>query len=812
MGGYYDPFYGVPGPAGPAGAPGTNGRTVLSGVVPPVPALGADGDFYIDTAASLLYGPKAAGAWPAGVDLHGAAGAAGADATIATVRDEGVALAARGNLNFVGTGVTATDDVGNNATVVTIPGGAGHAVQDEGVALTARANLNFVGAGVTATDDAGNNATVVTIPGGSADAIGQGAAFPAFDPGPAGIAIADDGVTNYEFPSLCLADNGDLLMGCRHGLDSNLYDSGDAVLFRSTTKGRTWDAGTVIATHATYDVGSLSLTKLSSGRIVGVIWYGELSPSFLSVSVWSLYSDDHGVTWSAPAQVNTGAYIEPSSFSHVFQRTDGSVLLPYWAWSAHATNPQQRLARSTDNGATFADYALIALDATATKLYSECSIVRLAGGNLRAFLLDYSNDIGGTDWPAPGGPSLKRWVYCDSADEGATWGGLTQAFHANSHPEVIRTAGGKFVAAIGRRDSDVDFVYLPCVRTSEDGTTWTTDADEITLDASITGDSPVNTTIYGTYSDVIEISPGVLVFAYSAMVWATAGTGACYAFIRMKYLILGGGVAPDGTAAAKGLTVRGGNIELLAGAAIRYRDAEGKTVFGPGAMPNTVQGLIGKNNAANPNDQADFSADIVAFDDGSILALPSRTVDVTVSGVNGRDAGNEAANTWYHVWAIAKPDNTINLLLSISATAPVLPSGYTRKSRIGAIRNNGSSNFFTFAQVDRAVSMFYRIVSAGTAAVLTEVDLTAAIPATARYIRGKVILFGTADTALSCLIKPTSPDDDVGANVLQTTLTVGNLTNMALGYALAVVTAQRFWYAITAPTDSVYIDVCEYHL
>jgi hypothetical protein len=44
--------------------------------------------------------------------------------------------------------------------------GGGHVIQDEGTPLTARANLNFVGAGVTATDDAGNNATVVTIPAG----------------------------------------------------------------------------------------------------------------------------------------------------------------------------------------------------------------------------------------------------------------------------------------------------------------------------------------------------------------------------------------------------------------------------------------------------------------------------------------------------------------------------------------------------------------------------------------------------------------------------------------------------------------------
>ncbi len=45
------------------------------------------------------------------------------------------------------------------------PVAAGHVIQDEGTPLTQRANLNFAGAGVTATDDSGNDATLVTIPG-----------------------------------------------------------------------------------------------------------------------------------------------------------------------------------------------------------------------------------------------------------------------------------------------------------------------------------------------------------------------------------------------------------------------------------------------------------------------------------------------------------------------------------------------------------------------------------------------------------------------------------------------------------------------
>lgn len=48
-------------------------------------------------------------------------------------------------------------------------GGSGHTIEDEGTPLTTRSKLNFVGAGVTVTDDSGDDATVVTILGGGSD-------------------------------------------------------------------------------------------------------------------------------------------------------------------------------------------------------------------------------------------------------------------------------------------------------------------------------------------------------------------------------------------------------------------------------------------------------------------------------------------------------------------------------------------------------------------------------------------------------------------------------------------------------------------
>lgn len=66
---------GAPGPTGPAGA---DGHTVLNGTGAPANTLGHDGDFYIDTATDVLYGPKAGGNWPAtGTSLIGTQGPKG---------------------------------------------------------------------------------------------------------------------------------------------------------------------------------------------------------------------------------------------------------------------------------------------------------------------------------------------------------------------------------------------------------------------------------------------------------------------------------------------------------------------------------------------------------------------------------------------------------------------------------------------------------------------------------------------------------------------------------------------------------------
>jgi hypothetical protein len=56
------------------GGAGADGKSLRSGAGTPSNGLGADGDFYIDTTNVLIFGPKASGAWPAGVSIVGPSG------------------------------------------------------------------------------------------------------------------------------------------------------------------------------------------------------------------------------------------------------------------------------------------------------------------------------------------------------------------------------------------------------------------------------------------------------------------------------------------------------------------------------------------------------------------------------------------------------------------------------------------------------------------------------------------------------------------------------------------------------------------
>lgn len=120
---------------------------------------------------------------------------------------------------------------------------------------------------------------------------------------------------------------------------------------------------------------------------------------------------------------------------------------------------------------------------------------------------------------------------------------------------------------------------------------------------------------------------------------------------------------------------------------------------------NWLTGLTISNDVTSPNTVFDVAVGAAADSTNTdILRLTagyskSNGAWSVGSGNGGIDAGSVAANTWYHVHIIRRPDTgVVDILFSGSATAPTLPANYTQFRRIGSIRTDFVGNWITFSQ------------------------------------------------------------------------------------------------------------------
>lgn len=148
---------GDPGPTGPAGAKGDTGNT---GPVGPKGDPGATGD-------TGVQGPQGD---PGPTGLPGATGPAGPQGSTGPQGSAGP----QGSTGAAGpTGPTGSTGP-QGATGPQGPAGTSRTILDEGSALANRSKLDFVGAGVTVTDDSVNDKSTVTISGGGGSGVGSG--------------------------------------------------------------------------------------------------------------------------------------------------------------------------------------------------------------------------------------------------------------------------------------------------------------------------------------------------------------------------------------------------------------------------------------------------------------------------------------------------------------------------------------------------------------------------------------------------------------------------------------------------------------
>lgn len=164
---------------------------------------------------------------------------------------------------------------------------------------------------------------------------------------------------------------------------------------------------------------------------------------------------------------------------------------------------------------------------------------------------------------------------------------------------------------------------------------------------------------------------------------------------------------------------------------------------------------------------ATLSADEIVLEDANGNARRVTTVSQAyatgTSGAGGLDTGSIAASTWYYEYLIFNPStNTVKAMISLSATAPTLPSGYTFYKCTGEVRTDASSHLIGKQQQGAVVDYLVgvnlsgaRTVISGSSGNISTPTYTAAsvsnfVPPTASRIRGMLSQTGaTSGTALA---------------------------------------------------------------
>jgi hypothetical protein len=128
------------------------------------------------------------------------------------------------------------------------------------------------------------------------------------------------------------------------------------------------------------------------------------------------------------------------------------------------------------------------------------------------------------------------------------------------------------------------------------------------------------------------------------------------------------------------------------------------------------------------------TADEISVENGSSAYVTLRAASLSINsagaGANGLDTGTLAASTWYSVWVIWN-GTTAAGLVSLSTTAPTMPSGYTHKARVGWIFTDGSVNKYplSFTQYGRRIQLKIAAGSNVTAAILIASGVAGSITA-----------------------------------------------------------------------------------
>jgi hypothetical protein len=233
-----------------------------------------------------------------------------------------------------------------------------------------------------------------------------------------------------------------------------------------------------------------------------------------------------------------------------------------------------------------------------------------------------------------------------------------------------------------------------------------------------------------------------------------------------------------------------------------YLEVDGLQIAITGDATATVQA----GRARNSTNEADIIMSVAA------------TLDVANTGLNGLDTGTLGNDTLYALYVVGDSTNTNEpgVILSASASAPLLPVDYDMYRLIGYLRTDGTADFlagFWSGSSNQRIFMYdapiATAVTAGASTTDAAVSLATFVPA----VQGlPVYMFFDATPAAASRVLTLKPYGAVGAPFTVTSqVTAVHVTGVALVQAQLLVGVPNIEYIWSAGGgDAVALNVAGY--
>ena len=256
--------------------------------------------------------------------------------------------------------------------------------------------------------------------------------------------------------------------------------------------------------------------------------------------------------------------------------------------------------------------------------------------------------------------------------------------------------------------------------------------------------------------------------------------------------------------------------------AVRYDIAQGLTTSqkqqARANIAATLRGHIFGLALSTAGSSATFSVALGAAADNTnleLLTLPAAISKTTAAwavgtAVGALDTGTIAASTWYHAHLIRRPDTgVVDVLVSLSATAPTLPANYTQSRRIGSMKTNASSQWISFSQNGDEFLWTTGVQDVNGAAVALALILTPALSVPTGVKVGALMRVGTIHSTATTALLLCSPDEvptlPIGVNITVQTFSAAGSSFAAIAPVRTNTSAQVAVVSQTATGTTYFI-------